>query len=154
MTKRPVFWVLIGLAVAILLGLVITLAFAIGRFIGGEAGCDRGLGPSNCPVDAETIESLTRMDLPDGTTIESSSYSSFQDWSLDATFTIPADGVAAWEASLYGYGEPGAECFGLPVLSADQVCAATPDAAHKHGRYARADQPDGSVKVAVQAYGD
>ena len=64
MKKRPVFWVLIGLAVAILLGLVITLAFAIGRFIGGEAGCDRGLGPSNCPVDAETIEALTRMDLP------------------------------------------------------------------------------------------
>lgn len=154
MKKRPVFWVLIGLAVAILLGLVITLAFAIGRFIGGEAGCNGWLGPSNCPVEAETIEDLTRMNLPEGTTIESSSYSSFQDWSLDATFTIPADGVATWEASLFGYGEPGAECFGLPVLSEEQVCAATPDANYKVSRYARADQPDGSVKVAVEAYGD
>ncbi|AQP48295.1 hypothetical protein BW730_13065 [Tessaracoccus aquimaris] len=154
MTKRPVFWVLIGLAVAILLGLVITLAFVVGRSFGDDAGCDHWLGPTDCPVDAETIEELTRMDLPEGTTLESSSYSSFQDWSLDATFTVPADGVAAWEASLYGYGEPGAECFDLPVLSEDQVCAATPDAAYKHARYARADQPDGSVKVAVEAYGD
>lgn len=137
---------LAGLLTAVLIALTGNVTYSNG----GIEVCSRPRDASQCEVGNEAVEKLARMDLPDGTVIESSGYQQFQDWHLEATFVVPADGVAQWEASLGQYPSPdAASCAGLPELGPGQVCASTDPTVGVIYRYARSDMSDGSVKVAV-----
>lgn len=117
----------------------------------GTKICTQQRDASHCTdVSREAVGKLARMDLPDGTVIESASYQQFQDWHLEATFVVPSGRVGEWEASLGQYAAPDREsCQGLPDLGPDQECAGTDSTGPIQYRYARAGLADGSVSVAV-----
>lgn len=159
--NRPTLWALVGVAVVALVTITIVLVFVINSFMrgadfgGGDDGsCNTPVRQSTCTdVKPEAIGALMHMTLPTGTVVESSTYQRFQDWNLSAVFVIPKPGVEQWEKSLTDYATASAsDCAGLPTLSPDQVCAAVakPTTTSPELRYARVDQADGSVKVAVE----
>ncbi|GAB3624878.1 hypothetical protein GCM10027418_29630 [Mariniluteicoccus endophyticus] len=109
----------------------------------GEMGLCRseGLGASCTDVPAAKIASIMKMELPPGTTVQSSNYVDWQDDVLDAVVVVPAAGVPAWEASLTGWppATPCAlgRCAGIPFGNGQ------PD----QRTYARSDNADGSVTL-------
>ena len=119
-----------------------------------QGTCTRGFGVSCTDVAPELIEDETGMVLPEGTVIEESDYSSFQDSILRARFIIPADGVAEWEGSLSQFqpAEVSDKCQGTEHHSGEISCAEGTDGTptqHSWRWYTRSTRPDGSVLVTV-----
>ena len=152
-----------ALVVAAVMWFVVTLAamsaVAVGLYgamFGPPAdddGCGVRLGVSCTDVPAADVEAVSGMDLPEGTVVESSTYTAFQDWSLEATFVVPPGQVAAWEASVDEYTETNpASCTGLEGRGTDRRCAEVTGATNPYLRYVRVTAEDGSVVVAVHAF--
>lgn len=54
------------------------------------ATCVERMGSSCTDIPLEVIEKVTKVDLPDGTTVVSSKFDQFQDWHLEAVVDLPA----------------------------------------------------------------
>lgn len=119
----------------------------------GTAACQEGLGTECTDLAPDVIGDAVGMVLPEGTVVESSQYTEFQDWSLEATFVVPADKVALWEASLAEYTETdAATCTGLEGRGNDRRCGEVIGAVDPYRSYVRATTDDGSVVVSVHAF--
>ena len=160
MSKRSL-WILIGVVVGVAVAIV-TAIFVTGLLLAtdakdGDEICQREARADSCTdLTPEVIGDLMQMELPDSVTVESSEYQQFQDWHLEATFVVPPEDVAAWEETLGSYPAPTTEqCLGKPNLGPDQVCAmiSAEEGDGEQRSFIRADQADGSVKVAVEAIG-
>lgn len=146
-----VVWLVVALAAMGAVVVALSTAFFVPP--GDDARCRVGLGVSCADVPVADIEAVTGMDLPEDTLIESTSYTAFQDWSLEATFVVPPGQVAVWEASVDEYTETSpASCTGLGDRGTDRRCAEVTGATNPYLRYVRATADDGSVIVAVHAF--
>lgn len=145
---RPIFWFVIGAAAVAMAGVTIALVFTVVSFVRDPFGTEIEVTPG-------LISSLSYMEVPDEATLESGAFDQWQDWSLTATVVIPVEHLAAWEATLGAYPEPTVEaCAELGLAGGDgQVCAGTQDGPDV-AKFARTDLEDGSVRVAITAFGD
>ena len=161
MLKKPWFWILVAGVVVInaiplyLIGSVMHATFyaATVPTEGEDATCVSRVMDAKCTdIKPHAIERMTGMVLPEGTVVQESNYRQFQDWHLDATLIIPADGIAEWEQSLGTYEPATVEaCLGTPP--AGMTCAdRSRELADERGSYQRLPLADGSLQVEVIAF--
>lgn len=131
----------------VVLGFLSVVALVVIAFLPqrSEAGLCRseGLGASCTGVPVAKIASIMKMELPPGTTVQSSKYIDWQDDALDAVVVVPAAGVPAWEASLTSW--PAAAPCPQGRCAQTSVGNGEPD----YRKYARSDNPDGSITLTL-----
>ncbi|GAB3713718.1 hypothetical protein GCM10028815_30480 [Mariniluteicoccus flavus] len=117
-----------------------------------DGRCKSDFGTSCTELTPQFITRVTGMHLPPGTVIEQSRYDSFQDWHLEATFLVPAPGVAQWEQSVAGWPPVGGSDCGKFPGRGPARCTEQQHVDATYRQYARADQSDGSVLVWVRVF--
>lgn len=76
-------------AVGIAVGVWFARGLAEEANAGHDAACDTRFGTTCDSISLEKLEEAFEVDLPEGTVVLTSSYQQFQDWNLEATFTLP-----------------------------------------------------------------